>query len=73
MTKVKYSPNTWLKCKIKIALVQRIYNISKQCAFVHVEPKNITMRCPNLVQNQSKFVSHCTVVEHPMGTFLGST
>ena len=25
-------------------------NITKQCVFVHVGPKNIAMRCPNLVQ-----------------------
>ena len=36
------------------------------CVFVHVDMKNITMRCPNLVQIHTSCESPCIVLGHPM-------
>ena len=33
--------------------IASLHKIIKQCVFVHVGPKNITIRCPNLVQGDS--------------------
>ena len=34
--------------------------IVKQCAFIHMGPENVTMRCPNLVQIQTQYESSGT-------------
>ena len=38
---------------LRVYCYDSIPNIIKQCAFVHVGFKNITMGCPNLVQGDS--------------------
>ena len=51
----------WLSIKL-----WSTHNIIKQYGFIYVDPKNITMGCPNLVQLHTLFESPYTMLGHPM-------
>ena len=65
--RLKYSKN------LQLLVEKFIHNIIEQCVFVHVDPKIITMGCPNLVQIRTYHESPCTKLGHLMIEFLGPT
>ena len=69
---------TWLQIIIIIIILPKLDfqlcpNIIKQCVFVHVDPENITMGCPNLVQGDSDEARMCIGLGNPMVRFSKPT
>ena len=47
--------------------------LSSVCSFIHEGPENMTIGCPNLVQEDSDEIQICTRLERPMPRFSGPT